>query len=180
MAESTRNLSTHAGTRRKVRIERNRPSNPRLGGYVIDVANGLALVHQFDDFQPDGYAIIRERDVVSVRQGEHEAFWDRMLENEGLLGGLDAAPKLDLSGMAAAIAIAAARYPFLAIQCEDEDEDIQDFYFAKVMSITETHVDVRCVDGLGRWEEPDPVPLEDVTLVEMGTPYLTRFGKYVR
>ncbi|MEQ8316984.1 MAG: hypothetical protein RIE77_14010 [Phycisphaerales bacterium] len=172
-------LQEHAGTRRRVRIERSRPSNPRLNGYVLDAANGLALVHPFDDFEPNGYAIIRERDVVSVRQGDYEAFWDRMLEAEGLLGGLDEAPKIDLSSMAMAIGDAAARYPFLAIQCEDEDEAIQDFYFAKVRYVTDSRVDVRCVDGLGRWEEPGPFPLEDVTLVEMGTPYLTRFARYV-
>ncbi len=173
-------LSAHAGTRRKVQIERNRPSNRLINGYVLHCEGGLALVHQFDDFEPDGYAIIRERDIVSVRQGEYEAFWDRMLESEGLLGGLDEAPKIDLGSMAAGIQSAAALHPFLAIECEDEDEPIQDFYFAKAMSITETHVHLRCVDGLGRWEEPDPVPLEDITMVQMDTPYLTRFARYVR
>ena len=172
-------LAAHAGTRRQVRIERNRPCHRLLNGYVLDCANGLALMHLFHDFFPSGYAIIRERDIVSVRQGDYEAIWDRMLEAEGLLGGLDAPPKLDLSSMNTAIGDAAVLYPFLAIQCEDEDEDIQDFYFAKVMYITETHVYLRCVDGLGQWEEPDPVPLEDITLVEMGTPYLTRFARYV-
>lgn len=173
-------LATHAGTRRKVRIERNRPCHRLLNEYVLDCANGLALIHTFDDFEPDGYAIIRERDIVSVRQGEYEAFWDRMLEGERLLGGLDAAPQIDLSSMSMAIASAADLYPFLAIQCEDEDEDIQDFYFASPSMISRSHVHLRCVDGLGRWEEPEPVPLEDITLVEMGTPYLTRFARYVR
>ena len=172
-------LAAHAGTRRKVRIERNRPSGRLLNGYVIDAANGLALVHAFDDFHPDGYAIIRERDIVSVRQGDHEAFWDRMLEGEGLLGWLDEAPNIDLSSMAMAISDAAVRYPFLALECEDEDEPIQDFYFARVLHVTGTHVHLWCVDGLGQWEEPDPFPLEDITLVEMGTPYLTRFARYV-
>lgn len=173
-------LSIHAGTRRKVRLERNRPSNPTLNGYVLDCANGLALVHPFDDFEPDGYAIIRERDITSVRQSDYEAFWDTMLEGEGLLGGLDGAPKIDLSSMAAAIESAAALHPFLAIECEDEDEPIQDFYFARVLHVTGTHVHLRCVDGLGQWEEPDPVPLGDITMVQMATPYLTRFARYVR
>lgn len=173
-------LTAHAGTRRKVRIERNRPSNRLLNGYVIDCQNGLALVHPFDDFEPDGYAIIREQDIVSVRQSEHEAFWDGMLEAEGLLGGLEDPPKLDLSSIQMAIGDAASRYPFVAIECEDEDEPIQDFYFAKPMYITETHVHLRCVDGLGQWEEPDVVPLEDITFVGMDSPYLTRFANYVR
>jgi hypothetical protein len=172
-------LEPYAGTRRTVRIERNRPSNPTLNGYVLDCANGLAVVHQFDDFEPDGYAIIRECDIVAVRQGDYETLWDRMLEGEGLLGGLDEAPKIDLSSMATAIEAAAAGHPFLAIECEDEDEPIQDFYFAKVLHVTGSHVHLRCVDGLGQWEEPDPVLLGDITMVQMATPYLTRFAKYV-
>lgn len=173
-------LAAHAGTRRKVRIERNRPCHRMLYGYVVDAAHGLALVHPFDDFHPDGYAIIREQDIVAVRQGDHEAFWDRMLESEGLLGGLDEAPKIDLGSMAAAIESAAALHEFLIIECEDEAEDIRDFYFARVESITRTHAHLRCVDGQGRWEEPDTVPLEDITLVQIATPYLTRFATYVR
>lgn len=172
-------LREHAGTRRKVRIERNRPCHRMLYGYVIDAANGLALVHPFDDFQPDGYAIIREEDIVAVRQGDHEAFWDRVLAAEGLLGGLDDPPKIDLRSMADAIADAASRYPFLIIECEDEDEDIRDFYFAKVTAVTPTHVRLRCVDGLARWEDPEPVPLQDITMVQIATPYVTRFAKYV-
>lgn len=173
-------LEPNAGTRRKVRIERNRPSNRLLNGYVLDCESGLALIHAFDDFEPDGYAIIRECDIVSVRQGKYEAFWDRMLETEGLLGGLDQAPALDLSCMRDAIGSAIMYYPFLAIRCEDECSPKEDFYFAQWHGDTRTHIRLRCVDGLGRWEEPDPVPLDDITLVEMGTPYLTRFAKYVR
>lgn len=173
-------LEPHAGTRRKVRIERNRPCHRLLNGYVLDSENGLALIHAFDDFEPDGYAIIRERDIVSVRQGEHEAFWDRMLEAEGLLGGLDDAPTIDLDCMRDAIGSAIMYFPFLAIHREDEDSPDEEYYFAQWFGDSRTHVRLRCVDGLARWEE-DPVtlPLDDITMVELGTPYLTRFAKYV-
>lgn len=173
-------LQHHVGSRRMVRIERNRPSEPLLNGYVLAHRDGLVLMHPFDDFEPGGYAIIREEDIVSLRSDERERLWDRMLEGEGLLGGLDAPPTIDLSSMWAAITSAASIFPFLAIQCEDEHEPIQDFYFAELIEAAKNAVRLRHVDGLAKWySDIAIVPTHEITKVEFDTPYLKRFAKYV-
>jgi len=173
-------LQHHVGTRRKVRLERNRPSNPLLNGYLLAKHDGLVLMHPFDDFEPNGYAIIRELDVVSLRSDEHERLWDRMLEGEGLLGGLDVPPTIDLSSMHAAIKSAASRSHFVSIQCEDKDEPNQDFYFAELVEATTDAIHVRHVNGLAQWEDDIAVvPTNEITMVEFDTPYLRRFAKYI-
>ncbi len=174
-------LESHVGTRKKVRVERNRPSEALLNGYVLARGCGLALMHCFDDFEPDGYVVIRERDIVSIRCGEYEELWDRMLAAEGLLGGLDSPPSLDLTSITTALASAAAQYPFLIVQCEDEHEDIEDFYLGQVAELTSNEVELRCVNALAEWEsEPQMVSLHDITKLQIDTAYLKRFTKYIR
>jgi hypothetical protein len=175
-------LRCHVGTRRKVRIERNTPSEPFLNGYVLAMDNGLILMHPFDDFEPDGYTVIRERDVVSVRSNEYERLWDRMLDGEGLLAGLDEAPGVDLSNMQAVIVSVAAQYRFVIIECEDEDEDehIQVFYLGELVEVAGDVVHFRCLDALAKWDtEIAAIPVAEITKVQFDTPYVRRFTKYI-
>lgn len=168
------------GTRRKVRIERDRPSHRLLNGYVLATKNGLILMHPFDDFEPDGYAVIRAQDVVGIRSNQYERLWDRMLSGEGLLGGLDAMLEIDLSSVQAVVVSAAALFRFVVIQCEDEQEDIMDFYLGNVVEVDHDIVRVRCLDGLAKWEEEIvEIPVNEITKVEFDTPYINRFTKYI-
>jgi len=173
-------LSSYVGTRRKVRVERNRPSDRLVNGYILEIRNGLILIHPFDDFEPDGYAVIRVRDVVGVRSNHYERLWDRMLSGEGLLGGLDAAPEVDLSGMRSVIVSAAARFRFVVIECEDEHESLQDFYLGEVIDVVGDIVRFRCLNALANWdEEIVEIRMDEITKVEFDTPYIQRFTKYI-
>jgi|GEM_PF-5737512 len=105
---------------------------------------------------------------------------ERNRPSNRLLGGLDEVSKIDLDSMASAIASAVMLYRNLAIQCEDKGEPTQDYYFADVCKVIDTDVGMRCIDGLGRRVDGVcTVPLDEITLFEMGTSYLTRFARYV-
>jgi hypothetical protein len=178
--DSVIDLAAHVGSRRKVRITRNRPSHRLINGYVLALQSGLVLLHSFDDFEPDGYAIIRERDVVGFRSNEYERLWDRMLQGEGLLAGLVAPPEIQLSDLPAAIRCVADWFRFMTIQCEDEIEDIQDFYLGEFIGVFGDTVHLRCVDALAQWEpQIAAIPLADITKVEFDTPYINHFTKYI-
>lgn len=174
-------LAEHIGTSRKVLLERSTPSHPRISGYVLAVEQGLVLLHQFDDFEPDGYCVLREHDITSLRSGEHERHWDHMLESEGLLGGLSDPPRIDLSSLASAIQSIAAIERFLIIECEDDREPIEDFYLGELVEIDAESVHLRSVDALGQWElNVAMVPVAEITQVQFNTAYLRRFVKYIR
>lgn len=174
-------LAEHVGTRRKVLLERSTPSDHRISGYVLAVDKGLVFLRQFDDFEPDGYCVLRERDIISLRSGEHERHWDHMLQSEGLLGGLRNPPRIDLSSMASAIQSIEALERFLIIECEDDREPIEDFYLGELVEIDTESVHLRTVDALGRWEPSVAmVPLVEITQVQFSTAYLRHFVKYIR
>jgi hypothetical protein len=174
-------LAGHAGTGRKVRVTRNRPAEPLLNGYVVAASDRLAMLHPFHDFLPDGYSIIRSEDVVEVRQGEYERFWDGMLAGEGLLNGLRDPPWVDLTNMRAAIESLAMMYQCMIIQCEDAEETDQDFYIGRLLDASPEIVRFRHFNGLGEWDdEIAEIELGDITQVAVDTPYIRHFSKYVR
>ena len=59
MTTKTHPLAAHVGTRKNVQIDRDLEGDPSVSGYVIAMGDELALVHTFDDFEPDGYMLIR-------------------------------------------------------------------------------------------------------------------------
>ena len=48
-------LEKLVGTRQKVRITRPFPGDPSCNGFVVGLNADWVLVHQFNDFDPDGY-----------------------------------------------------------------------------------------------------------------------------
>ena len=173
-------LQPHLNTRAKILVSRNRPSNPRISGYLLGLSEELALLHAFDDFEPDGYTIVRTADVVDVRSGPYERHWDRMLAGEGLLGGLDEAPALSLTDMRATLrAIQALELP-LIVQCEDADSAIEDFYIGEIVGVEDTTLRFDHFDALGAWTlEPDAIELDEITMLQLATPYMRRFWRYL-
>jgi hypothetical protein len=68
----------------------------------------------------------------------------------------------------------------LIIECEDRDEDVEDFFIGKVVSISDGVVQFDHFDGLGHWEQSAAtIPLDEITLLQFETPYIQRFWKYV-
>ncbi len=173
-------LAPHLNTRAKIRVTRNRPSNPLLNGYLLGLSDQLALVHAFDDFEPDGYTIVRTVDVVDVRCGPYERHWDRMLAGEGLLAGLDEAPALPLADMRATLRAIQRRALPLIVECEAEDSTLEDFYIGAIVEVGETTLRFDHFDGLGVWTlEPDSIELAEITTLQLATPYMQRFWRYL-
>jgi hypothetical protein len=179
MSVALEELRQHVGSRKKVYIERSRPSCPRLNGYLVALSTTWGILHAFDDFEPDGYTIFRADDVLSVRSGHYERHWDRMLAAEGLLGGLDREIAVDLTDVRSAITSVGAAFGRMIIQCEDADSDLEDFYIGTVVLVDGDSLLFDYFDALGVWaSEPAEIALDEITLLQVETPYLQRFWRY--
>ena len=175
-----RQLKKVLGTRAFIQVERAYPSNPRLNGYLVGLSRTLAVMHCFDDFEPDGYSLFFTDAITGVRSGKHERHWDRMLSGEGLLGGLDQPLQIDLASLRNAIGSVQAQFGKMIIECEDRDADIEDFYIGRISDMTSTAVLFDHFDAVGEWSRvPATIPVEEMTLVQFDTPYLNRFWNYV-
>lgn len=170
-------LQSHWHKRRKVRVERNRPGCQYIHGYVVGLSRSLCVVHVNSDFRPDGYLVSRLKDVTNVRHGPYEKVFDRMLKRDGLLDALDSPPRIDLRSMASAIRSVHRLHGRLIVQCEDEHEDIEDFYLGRVAGWRKNHVVLHHCDALGKWERK-AVLLQDVTLLQIESHYLQKWWSH--
>lgn len=174
-------LQRFIGAGKKVRIERSFPSNPILNGFVIDASEDLCVMHCFHDFMPDGFSLFHIADVTSVRSGEYERHWERMLAGEGLLSALAKPPSLELETMESAINSIAAQYGGITVECEDAGNESEDFYIGSVVSSNSSEIVLRHFDGLGVWDdELSTISLNSISLVQFDTPYTNIFWKYLR
>ena len=174
-------LAQYLGTGKLIRLTRRQPSEPRLNGYLLGLSSELALMHTFDAFEPDGYTVFRIEDVLGVRCGPHQEWFDHMLLSEGLLAGLKMPHRIELSNMRSAILSIAAHYDQMIIECEDPDEDIEDFYIGVVLKVGTRFLQFRFYDTLGYWEEEaSSITLDEITQVRFDTPYIRIFSKYTR
>lgn len=173
-------LKPHLRSGRKIRIERRPPSNPRLNGYLVGLSPTLGLMHWFDAFQPNGYMIFRLEDIESVRSNEYERHWDQMLAGEGLLGGLDDPPPIRLSSISDALTSIDAQFGRMIIECEDQQQCIQDYFIGKLVSIAGSTVKFDNFNPLGHWDdETHSIELNEITLIQCESVYLKTFSKYL-
>ena len=174
-------LARHVGTGKMIRVARNRPSEPKIHGYLLGLSDELGLMHVFADFDPDGYAVFRVADVVSVRCCPYEQWWDHMLQSERKLAGIELPHRIDLASMRSAISSIVAHYDQIIVACEDPEEDDEDFYIGVVLKAGPRSLRFRHYDGLGYWnEETCSIPMDEITRVQFDAPYIRIFSKYTR
>jgi hypothetical protein len=164
-----------------VKVARRFPGSTTIDGYVIDSWATTTLLLSFYDFFPVGYTVIRTADVTDVRHGKIEHRWHHMYEAEKLLSGLKLRFRPDLSSMGAAILTAGAKYKYLAVQCEDENEPIKDFYLGYASGVSGRCLLFEHFDVLGkRKRSPSKIDLDEITKLEFDTPYIRHFSKYAQ
>lgn len=175
-------LTAARGRYRKVRVERDIPDTAYLNGYVLDMSDELLMIAAFHDFHPEGATIVRMRDIASVRSNEYERKWDSMLAAEGLLDavGTSFQPKLD--DMPTLLEDLRVHRRPLITEAEDlsDDDDGWSFLIGYIDRIDEEACWLRHFDGLGRWKKlPAGMALEDITAVQIETPYIETFLRHV-
>ena len=174
-------LALFMGTGKKVRLIRRHPSESRLNGYILDMSNNLLLMHRFDDFEPDGYTICRIRDIVKLRHGPYEEWFDHMLRSEKLLSGLKLPHCINLSTVETAIRSIADFYEQMVIECEDEKGAIEDFYIGRLVNTQTRNIYFQDFDALGYWSKtPKSIKIAEITKIQFDTPYIKVFSKYTR
>jgi len=173
-------LSLFARTGKKVRLIRRQPSEPRLNGYILSVSEKLLLMHSFDDFEPDGYTICRIQDIVKLRHGPYEEWFDHILRSESLVEGLKLRHKIDLTSWTTAIRSVARHYKQMIVECEDAQED-EDFYIGELVELRSRSIRFRDYDALGYWSPmPKSITIAEITKIQFDTPYIRIFSKYTR
>lgn len=173
-------LQAYAGTLKKVRITRSIPNDLTLNGFVLGVGREWVLLHQFHDFYPDGFALLRVKDVVEIRSGAYERHWERMLKKEGTMKQVPKRCEVPLQSTSSALNFLKTRRGNAIVECEDEKEAIEDFYIGRVLKVGKTLVDFANFDALGQWDKSaHKIQINEITKIQFDTPYARVFSKYL-
>lgn len=168
-------LAEHSAKRHCLTIS-HRFTTEKTGGYVVGMSNKLVLLHDFMDFYPNGYRIIRIRDITKIRFCPYDEWYDHILRSEKRLGGLRRAPKIELVSIEAAVNSIAKKCGQMSLRMESGK-----FYIGEVISIVSVAVRFREYDALGFWSRrPGLHKLNKIHEIGFGNDYMNVFSKYTR
>jgi hypothetical protein len=195
-------LAQFLQSRSLVRLALDLPGRESLQGYLLGLSETLGLIHRIDDFRPDGYAVFRVEDIHRTRSDASEKWFHDMYVSEGLLGGVDVVPEVDLTDMRSALETITKKYQYLIIESEpddeqvgiidyeddeidegfdeDEEDDCLDFYIGEIENLAYDLVTFRHFDAVGIWEpEPKYILLDTIAFVQFDAPYVNICSKYL-
>ncbi|MEM7235984.1 MAG: hypothetical protein AAF517_27710, partial [Planctomycetota bacterium] len=96
------------------------------------------LLWQHHDFFPDGFTLVRVEDVTRVRFSDCERHFTRMFEAAGLVAEFPQSP-IELGSLPFMLGQLSARNEDFIVECEEEDENIEDFYLGRVIECADDH-----------------------------------------
>ena len=128
---------------------------------------------------PDGFALLRVDGVSSIRFGEHEQFWTKMIDREGLTAVLPD-PQLTLDSLQNMLGQLQSKQANFVVQCEDSKENVADFYIGRLIELQDNTCSFANFDALGRWDTAlSTINLFEITRVEWQTPYCVTFSRHL-
>ena len=158
-------------------LKRDAVTERRIRGFVLAVSDELMLMQEVYDFTPDGYVIVRLRDVTGVRDGDYERFDARVLEGEGFRA-VPPPTAIDLASWRTVFAsLARGEWPLAVVE---DESDVDALVVGRVLGAGETAAAFHYVSPVGVWEaEPEEIDYDEVTRVCFGDRYTTVLARYV-
>ena len=158
MSQTRDRLSKLVGLPKKVRLTRGYPGDPIHNGFVLGIGRDLVLLQQCHDFYPEGFTALRVADIKRVRSGEHERFWERMLQGEGLMERVGITYDVPLDNFRSLLTALHGRGQHVVIECEDRNTaEYDDFFIGRVVAFDDMSVSIRQFDTLGAWDDEPSV-----------------------
>lgn len=168
-----RTLLTDCITRRSpIEILRKKLDVPPLCCVPLLMSEKLVLVVPYVDFQPDGYEVIRLRDISSIRADERAAFHGHIMMSEGVLESL-CLPPVSLESFSALLTDLFAQGEPVIVSGKE------DLLLGTIEKAGKKKLQVRYIDGMGRVDEDlTRLPYDDITSVAFGNRYLKLVVQY--
>lgn len=163
---------------RPVRIDRHPPYEEAIDGIPLALGRTLLLVHVInpDLLLPDGWAVVRVKDVAAVHSRPWDGFVARILADESLLPVPLTVPDLRLDAWAQLLADLHARGERVSVECEEADDG---FFVGALHKAGRDEVEIQHIDTAGRWEyESWWIRYGDITRVCFGSRYIEVFCRY--
>lgn len=140
----------------------------------LGVGEGLALVAPYVDFLPDGYELIRLRDISRVGEEGAVAFHARIMREEGVLTGIAPQDGLPLSDYPQALQALMERGEPVIVTGKNDA-----YLLGAIGKIGKNRLGIYYIDGEGHVDgNLTRIAYEDIISVCYGTRYLRLVSQY--
>ena len=139
----------------------------------LQMSEKLVLVAPYADFKPDGFEVVRLRDISNVRADEQAAFHEQVMQGEGVLSQL-CPPRVSLENFPALLSDLFALGEPVAVSGKENV-----LLLGTIEKAGKKKLRVRYVDGGGHVDEdPTRFAYEDISSVSFGNRYLKLVVQY--
>lgn len=139
----------------------------------LQMSEKLVLVAPYADFQPDGFEVIRLRDISNVRADEQAAFHEQVMHAEGVLTGLFP-PSVSLENFSSLLTDLFAQGEPVAVSGKQNI-----LLLGVIEKAGKKKLRVRYIDGEGHVDEDlTRFAYDDITSVAFGSRYLKLVVQY--
>lgn len=170
-------LTALAESGRYCTVKRSLTEDARHSGYVVSVGAEHFAMEQFHDFYSEGISIFPIEYLIEVLVNERDDLFHRAIENEGLRCKL---PPLEaLGSFVAVLRWAYEQGETLIIQEESVFAEDSDYSVGRITALDDETIELAYLDSKGHWDLGEiEIEIEDVTRLDILTPYCTMFAKY--
>lgn len=142
----------------------------RVDGFVTDIGAAWVALEKLDDrVRPDGWSLVRLRDIKSISiDPDPDCFEIKALRARGLWPPTPT--RVSLDDVAAVVRSAAAADPVTTVFVEDDRPQV--CWIGAVVSVGEQALRLLEIDTQGEWRRKSrSIDLEDITRIEFGGGY---------
>lgn len=162
-----------------VKINRDNLDDEPIYCIPFDLGQRLLVFQFIYDFEPDGYMIVRIKDITSVRSGENERFTQQILNEEGILNQIKKPMIVNIDSWETVLRELMDFEKNIIVECESVDN--RGFYIGEIIEVNTHSLELLYFNGLGEWDkEPTEINFKDITSVSFDTRYLKIISKYLK
>jgi hypothetical protein len=164
-----------ATTNQITTFERSDIVGHRTYGVIAGESKSLVLLHEVDEFQFDGYMVIRRQDITNSYSDASDEYSTRIMKQEGLWERIPRRIKqLPLHSWKSLLDQFVGQVVIL------ENEPDSEFLIGPVQKTNRTGVVIRYFDGCGNWTGNCPILYANITCMKFENRYINLHAKYLR
>ena len=174
-------LKSNITRKNLVLLERSfRSGEANIYGFLLRVSEGFILIHEYDDFELNGYSIIRQDQFESIRSNKHDRARRKMMNREGTLE-VDLGIRYEVVLEDWASIFKSLKKQNLSVIVECEEKKNAGFTIGPIEVVDKKSVSIRHFDAAGILaKEVTKIPFKDITIVRFDERYINVYSKYLR
>lgn len=163
----------------EIKIKRSKINADDLNVIPLAIGQNLVLLQDLNDFDLDGYVIIRIKDITSVVITKSQQFSQFILKEECILNQIKKPSIKSVDNWGNVLTELSNLGKNIIVECESMETS--KFFIGKIVAIEKKSLFLLYFNGAGEWDEkPTEILLKDITSISFNSRYINVISKYLK